>query len=164
MLLGDNNLTFSLRLAEWLKNDELATAIITSHELAHIIQNHIKIKKTNQKIAGIFGLALDIGAYTSGINTSGKIKSMAEKIGANQYSKALEKEADYVGTYILARNGYDYEKLAMFWRKFSIEVPNSIYSSNSNTHPSTSERSVLLEETIKEIKMKIKNNESLVPN
>ena len=159
-----NNLTFSLRLAEWLKNDELATAVITSHELAHIIQNHIEIKKTNQRIAGIFGLALDIGAYTSGINTSGKIKSIAENIGANQYSKALEKEADYVGTYILARNGYDFEKLPMFWRKFSIEVPNSIYSSNSATHPSTSERAVLLEETIKEIKKKIENNEKLIPN
>ena len=34
-----NNLTFSLRLADWLKNDELSAAVIMSHEMAHLIEN-----------------------------------------------------------------------------------------------------------------------------
>ena len=65
--------------------------------------------------------------------------------------------------YILAQSGYDLDKAVNFWRKFAIEVPGSIYSSGG-THPSTAERYVRMESTIKEIREKIKNGDKLVPN
>ena len=43
-----------------------------------------------------------------------------------------------------------------------MEVPNSIYSTGG-THPSTAERYVRMESTIKEINEKIANGEKLIP-
>ena len=157
-----NNITFSLRLAEWLYKQDLATAIIISHEMAHIYLNHIEIKKKNSMLAGIFGLALDIGAYTAGINTGGRISAYTKGLGSKVYSKQIEKEADYIGIYILAINNYNYKKAPNFWRKFAIEVPDSIYSSTWSTHPSTSERYTLLKSAVREIDEKKINNEDLV--
>jgi len=160
---GNLNINFSLRLSDWLREDESSIAFIAAHEMAHIIKGHSNLKKKNKKIAGIVGLVIDVSAYSAGINTGGRIKSFAEKIGINRYSIEFEKEADYVGMYILALNGYEYENMSIFWRKFSTEVPESIYSSKNNTHPSTADRYALLDATAKEIKQKIKNNEKLLP-
>ena len=64
--------------------------------------------------------------------------------------------------YILAQAGYNLDDAVNFWRRFAVEVPNSIYSTGG-THPSTAERYVRMESTIKEIKDKISKGENLIP-
>ena len=64
--------------------------------------------------------------------------------------------------YILARSGYDLDEAVNFWRRFAVEVPNSIYSTGG-THPSTAERYVRMDSTIKEIKDKINKGEKVIP-
>ena len=64
---------------------------------------------------------------------------------------------------ILAQAGYNLDNAVNFWRRFAVEVPNSIYSTGG-THPSTAERYVRMESTIKEIKDKISKGEKLIPS
>ena len=68
---------------------------------------------------------------------------------------------EYVLKDALALSGYNIEDTVNFWRRFAVEVPNSIYA--STTHPSTSERFIRMEATIKEIQDKINNGDILLP-
>ena len=88
---------------------------------------------------------------------------MGQSIGATAYSIEYENEADYLSMYILAQAGYNLDDAVNFWRRFAVEVPNSIYSTGG-THPSTAERYVRMESTIKEIKDKISKGEKLIPS
>ena len=60
-------------------------------------------------------------------------------------------------------SGYKIDDAANFWRRFAVEVPGSIYS-KGGSHPSTSERYVRIEKTIKEVYGKINNGEKILPN
>ena len=89
--------------------------------------------------------------------------NMGANMGAMSYSIDYENEADYLSIYVLALSGYDINDAANFWRRFAVEVPSSIYS-KGGSHPSTSERFVRIEKTIKEVYAKIDNGEKLLPN
>ncbi|MCM8804868.1 MAG: M48 family metalloprotease, partial [Candidatus Omnitrophica bacterium] len=68
--------------------------------------------------------------------------------------KEFEKEADYLGTYIAAVSGYDITNAANLWRKMAAEYPGSTKDIFLATHPSSPERYILIEKTVKEIKEK----------
>lgn len=136
--------------------NDLELSTVIAHEIAHNAMQHIEAKQTNR--AG--GIVLDIlvTAATGGINPG-----FSDHAG-NMYSQEFEAEADYVGIYIMARAGLDISKTANFWRRMAIENPGNIEKSISATHPSTPERFVGIENAVKEIQEKIKNNEELLPN
>lgn len=135
-------------------NDEELSAVI-AHEIAHNAMEHIESKQVNR----IGGLVIDIlVAGTTGVYTD------FSSIAGNVYSQEFEAEADYVGIYIMARAGLNIDNIANFWRRMGIENPGSINKNLSATHPSTPERFVGIENTVAEIKEKIKNNEPLIPN
>ena len=127
---------------------------IIGHELAHNMEGHIE-KKTNNSILGTI---LDIAAGSAGVNTEGLFGS----IGAQMYSQDFEKEADYVGMYILSRAEIDSSNIENFWRKLAIESPGSTINYNS-THPTSPERWATIKEPREEIYSKILNNLPLIP-
>lgn len=135
-------------------NDEELSAVI-AHEIAHNAMQHIEAKQTNR--AG--GLILDVlVAGTTGINPG------LSKLTARAYSQDFEAEADYVGLYLMARAGMNIDEIANFWRRMGSENPGSINKNLSGTHPSSPERFVGIENTVREIKNKIANGEDLLPN
>tara|TARA_B100000945_G_C20381745_1_gene597620 strand:+ start:200 stop:1291 length:1092 start_codon:yes stop_codon:yes gene_type:complete len=154
------NMYFTLRITKWLLQEDLGVAIVYAHELGHNANRHINDKKTNAAVGMSFGLLAGI-LLGGNVGQTQDLMNMGSQIGANQYSVAYENEADYLSLYALALSGYDIEKTINFWRRFAIEVPNSIYS--STTHPSTSERFVRMEATIKEIQQKINSGVVLLP-
>ena len=103
------------------------------------------------------GYLTSLAAAGAGVNTRGTFGSL----GAQMYSQDFEREADYVGMYILANSGIEREGVANFWRRMSIENPRSI--SYASTHPSSSERWVNIEAVNKEIDKKILESEPLLP-
>ena len=127
--------------------------MVIAHELAHNIEGHIE-KKTNNYLLGTI---VDLAAAGAGVNTRGTFGSL----GAQMYSQDFEREADYVGMYILANSGIDREGVANFWRRMSVENPRSI--SYASTHPSSSERWVNIEAVNKEIDKKILESKPLLP-
>ncbi|MGC8976304.1 MAG: M48 family metalloprotease [Candidatus Ratteibacteria bacterium] len=127
--------------------DDTELALVLSHEIAHAVLGHVEKTLGNR----ILGTILDIAIIlTTGINTQG----IFGDIGALVYSKEFEKEADYLGTYILAASGYDITNAANLWRKMAAEYPGSTKDIFLATHPSSPERYILIEKTVKEIKEK----------
>jgi hypothetical protein len=135
-------------------DDELA--IVVGHELAHNSMRHIDAKRLN----AFGGFLVDILFAVLGANTQGAFSNMA----AQAYSQEFEAEADYVGLYINELAGNDITEAAYFWRRMGVKHPESIEGNHARSHPSSPERFVSIEDTIKEINQKRAAGEELVPN
>jgi predicted Zn-dependent protease len=77
------------------------------------------------------------------------------------FSEAVEREADYMGMYLLARAGRPAAKVPNFWRRMAQGQPGSIKYASS--HPTTAERFVRLEQVAGEIEQKVARGEDLRP-
>ena len=137
------------------EDDELA--LVIAHELAHNAMRHIDAKRTN----AMGGLVIDIliGVLT-GVDTQG----MFTQNFAQAHSQEFESEADYVGLYMSEISGYDITDAAYFWRRMGVKHPGSIEQNHAATHPSSPERFVSIEDTIKEIERKKTLGEEVMPN
>ena len=144
-----------MRFAE---DDELTS--IVGHEIAHNAMGHSDARIQNMILGGLLGAVLDIAAgKDADADTSATVEFMAA--AAEAYSQDFEREADYVGAYIVARAGLPLEGVPAIWRKFASVSPGAI--SYAGTHPTTAERFVRLREIIEEIEAKIRAGEELLP-
>lgn len=155
------NIIIYTGMMRFVENDDELAAVM-AHEFAHNLMGHIKAQRKNATYGRLFGMALDAIAESQGLSSDGEITSIAEEIGVSTYSIDFEKEADYIGMYVLARAGYNLSKAGNLWRRMSIEEPDSIY--RSVTHPSNPERFVALQKTISEINYKRKHKLPLLPD
>ena len=128
-------------------NDDKELALVLGHELAHIIMGHVSAKKKNKMIGSAFGYAVD---FATGVNLSRLFGNLSARI----YTQSHELEADYIGLYIIANSGIEIDNAAKLWRKLGTEHPKSIKKSFMSTHPSSPERLIALENSIKEIQRK----------
>ncbi|MEK6747116.1 MAG: M48 family metallopeptidase [Pseudomonadota bacterium] len=157
---GKNIVIFTGMMRFVESDDELAA--VMAHEFAHNLMGHVAAQNKNATFGKILGLAVDAIADSQGLSTGGEFTKAGTEIGALSYSVDFEKEADYIGIYVLARAGYDVKAAPNLWRKMSIEDPEGIY--NSVTHPSHAERFVALQKAIYEINYKRKHNIPLIPD
>ncbi len=148
-------------MMQFAKEDE-ELAYIISHELAHNIMNHPDSTKNNAIVGGLFGVVVDVLAASQGVNTQGLFTKTGANADVLSYSQDFEKEADYIGMYILAISGYDAAKAPDLWRRMSVRNPDGIYVGKS--HPANPERFVAMNKTINEIKLKQINKKPLVPD
>ncbi|MDH4093227.1 MAG: M48 family metalloprotease [Betaproteobacteria bacterium] len=137
-------------------DDELA--LVLSHEMAHNVMRHLEAKKQNAGVGALADIALLL-------LSRGQVSSRAFTMAAAQaYSQEFEAEADYVGLYIMANAGMPIDDAPLFWRRMAAAHPGSIRANHAATHPSTSQRMVALESTVKEIGAKVAAGEPLLPN
>jgi hypothetical protein len=147
--------------AEESRQREIVLHVMLGHEIAHNAMHHVEARKSNAVLGALFGALGDIALAANGVNTGGYYASEFAKLGAKAYSQDFEREADYVGLYILARAGIPLENAPMLWRHFAQIDPMAI--AYASTHPTTAERFVLLEATMAEIEWKRRRGEGLVP-
>ena len=85
-----------------------------------------------------------------------------EAVGALAYSKDFEREADYLGMYILANAGVQLDQVHEFWERMNgkRKEPGTFNS----THPSDAERTEALKIISAEIEHKKLSGERLLPN
>jgi len=142
-------------------NDDNELAIVITHEIAHIVLNHIDAMRKNM-VAGYFiGSVLDILlAGATGVHTSG-FSQIGATMGALSYSKDFENEADYYGAHMLTRAGFDVSYMPAFWRRMSLENPDSM--SYNSTHPTTAERAIRMKKTVDDIQSKQKAGLPIAP-
>jgi predicted Zn-dependent protease len=95
------------------------------------------------------------------VNTGGEFTKQGGAAGAMTYSQDFEREADYVGLYILARSGRPFANSPNFWRRMAQESPGSIKYASS--HPTSAERFVRLEKVVAEIEGKQAQGAPLLP-
>ena len=151
------NLYFNVGLIRFAESDwELQ--LVIAHELAHVIEGHIEKKMGNSLIGAV------IDGLISGY--SGTYSNTFSTIGATAFSQEFEREADYVGLYIMANSGLDTAEAANFWRRFAAEVPAANYNATTSylaSHPSAAERFTNIEATHQEIQTKIQTGQPLIP-
>lgn len=135
------------------KDSELQ--LILAHEIAHNAEGHSDKKLINWTL----GTLVDLLAAAYGVNTQGAFGDAASKV----YSQDFEREADYVGMYLLAASGVDTSDVADFWRRMSAEYPQTIKGSYSASHPATAERWTNLEAANREIDSKRVRGMALAP-
>jgi predicted Zn-dependent protease len=140
-------------------NVQLATVL--AHEYPHAIMNHPQKTQKNAMLGGILGMALDALAESQGFSTGQAFSQIGQSGAVLRYSQDFEREADYIGLYILQRAGYNSAKAAQFWRRMATLNPDSIFA--SSTHPTTAERYLLLAKTAEEIAVKQRQNRPLLP-
>lgn len=122
--------------------DEQQLAAIIGHEMAHNAMGHIDKKMGNAMIGSIFDLAF----MMVGIDTGNMFGGMTSQL----YSVDFENEADYVGTYAMARAGYDISRAPDIWRTIAARYGGSGIS-HSSSHPATAERFLAIEQHVQEI-------------
>lgn len=140
-------------------DEELANVL--SHEYAHNILQHPQSTGQNAAAGAIGGLLLDTLAKSQGLDTGGQLSKLGADYGQYHYSIAFEREADYVGMYVLTNAGYRVDGALDFWRRFTTQDPNGLYGSRS--HPSNPERTVAMQNTINEINSKKAAGAPLLP-
>ncbi len=144
-----------------VNDDELA--FVLAHELSHNILGHVNKSQKNVMIGAAAGLAIEaIAQGFGGIDLGGNVVQAAAGVGGMTYSKEYEREADYMGLYVLATTGYDLQAGPRVARAIARQDPNSIRYASS--HPSSAERAAALAMTIQEIENKQRTGQPLMPN
>lgn len=156
---GDDIIITSAMMKFASREYELAN--IMAHEYAHNMMAHINATRGNIAVGTILGAALDLGLGSAGLSTGGVFTNVGGQAGVLTHSIDFEKEADYIGLYIMQRAGFEISETPNFWRKMS--VANGAGIDSRVTHPTNPERFVALRKTIEEIEHKKKTGQPLVP-
>jgi hypothetical protein len=154
------NVTVTSAMLRFVADDDELAAVL-AHEIAHNAMRHIQAQQKNAALGGLFGAIIDIAAATQGVNTQGEFTKHGMNVGSMVFSQDFEREADYVGMYLLARAGRSTTRAPNLWRRMAQENPGSI--KYASTHPTTAERFVRLEQASREIEQKIARGEELTP-
>lgn len=104
------------------KNEDGLIATVMGHEVAHAIARHGNERMSQQ-------LAIRLGASTLSVATQQQPELTREillqsygvgsTLGALNYSRKHESEADKMGLVFMAKAGYDPEKAVAFWKRMS---------------------------------------------
>ena len=140
-------------LVKDLEDTEIQAVI--AHELAHNTERHVQ-KGTGQRVLGSL---IDLVLESEGVDTHGLFGDLA----AVTFSPAMEREADYISMYMLARAGIEIDHLPQMWLKIAAEQREIRGRNFFDTHPFEAERSTLLKKTQEEIATKMNDNQPLVP-
>jgi len=141
-------------------DDELA--LVLAHEVGHNVMNHLVQQKLQAIGGGVVGTVLDIIAGANGVDTQGKFTRAGIEAGTRRHSMARERQADYVGLYVMARAGFDIDVAPQLWRRMAALMPRS--TKPLPTHPAPPERIGAMERTVAEIKAKQASGQPLVPD
>ena len=136
-------------LMETITSDD-QLAFVIAHEIAHVGAKHVHEKLSRQMtIEGVGTLGM-LGMGAGGVNPVAAdilndVYGITTTIGALAFSRAMEKEADYIGLMYMARAGYDPQesiKVLEVLEQASAERP--AIPSFLSTHPTHPERMVHL--------------------
>jgi hypothetical protein len=161
-------------LVRALGENEDALSFVIAHEIAHVAGRHVHKGTRNAAVTGamVWGpplltaaTAADFIAYPLAKRFGGQAppfttlstRGLARAIR----STAFEREADYLGLYMLARAGGSIERAAEIFQLFANVSPRSSWL--EVTHPVVPERTLRLRLAAEEIAAKKAAGEELVP-
>ena len=158
MVAHSHRVFVSSGLIDFTQSDvELQTLI--AHELGHHIAGHYRERTQKKFFAGLAGtiLVLPAALITGGAGMDGAVDAFAE-FGGRLGRHGDELEADYIGSYALARAGIDTGAAVDFW----VRVPED--STLLQEHIIRDGRLENLTKSVAEIDHRRAGNQPLVPN
>lgn len=149
---GQDRITFTTALMRLIANEDELAAIM-AHEMAHHILGHIGESGWRIQLGAVAGHVLGgIAADLLGVDLG--FRRIGAEVGARagnlSFSKAQEREADYLGAWIAARAGYDLAKAAGIWAKLT-HLSGDHVTSILDSHPAGPERLALWRRAAEEI-------------
>ena len=134
-------------LRTFVGDDELAW--ILAHEISHNLLSHAQNAKLQRMLNTYMGAT---------VGSSAPMTQSPEP-------HSLEAQADYVGSYLMARAGYDLDAIRRVWNRLRVieSQQAALGHQMDQTHPTTDERLAAFEESLKEIEAKRRRGESLQP-
>lgn len=153
-----NSIYITTGIMRFLQDDN-DLAVVVGHEIAHDAMGHIDAKMKNSLLGALIGAVVDVAAATQGVNTD--FARQGAELGAMVFSQDFEREADYVGLYILTIGGRPIDHAADVWRLMGASNPKEIKFASS--HPTTAERFVRLDTWRTEIGNKVAVGKPLQP-
>lgn len=108
-----------VRLAD--TEDELAAVL--GHEFGHHLVDHASLRQARSKAAGtaasaLLGMVVPFGGFVAMLLDQG-VPHLTAGAARLAYAKAEEREAGYLGAYLVARAGYDPERAGNIWVKLA---------------------------------------------
>jgi predicted Zn-dependent protease len=150
---GSNQIAITTAMMRLLDSEDELAAVI-AHEMAHHIAEHIASGTIRTQAGAIAGalvgavaseaLGVDLGLSRLGAQAGAQAGRLA-------YSKADEREADYLGAYILARAGFDLERAGGLWAKLT-RLSGQTETALLDSHPAGPERLAAWRKTSAEIR------------
>jgi predicted Zn-dependent protease len=119
-----------------VNDDELA--LVLAHVVGHNVMNHIALQMVQALGGAVAGSMLDLIAAAGGVDTAGKFTKAGIEAGTRRHSAARERQADYVGLYVMASAGFDIDVAPQLWRRMAALMPRQ--SKLLPTHPAPPER------------------------
>lgn len=133
--------------------DELAAVV--GHEFGHHLAGHLGRQSTRGTAAAMAASALLGAVVPFGGVAAWALGQGAAELGAYTarlaFSKQEEREADYLGAYLVARAGYDLERSGRLWTRLA--RPGAPATAGLlGSHPADAERLALWRRTTEEIR------------
>ena len=145
------NIFVTSTMMRFAGDDELR--VVLAHELAHNARGHIGARQRSA--------LLRVPASQAGITSGGYLTTEGRRAAGPSFSPDTEREADYVGLYVLAIAGFPLDAAPRFWRHVAQADPEGI--GIAATHPTPAERFVRMEQAIGEIERKRAAGAPLTP-
>jgi predicted Zn-dependent protease len=128
-----------VRLVE--TEDELAAVV--GHEFGHHLAGHLGRQRARNTVAGTAASTLLGAVVPFGGLAAAALGQGAAQLGAGAarlaYSKGEEREADYLGAYLVARAGYDLDRAGNLWARLARPEARGLAALLA-THPAEAER------------------------
>ncbi|MGG5820828.1 M48 family metalloprotease [Falsiroseomonas sp. HW251] len=149
---GRDRITVTAAMLRLIANDDELAAIM-AHEMAHHILGHIGETGTRMQIGALIGSVLGgVVADLTGVDLG--FRRLGAQAGAYAgdigFSKAQEREADYLGAWIASRAGFDLDRAGAIWAKLT-HLSRSRETSILDSHPAGPERLALWRRTMDQI-------------
>jgi predicted Zn-dependent protease len=124
--------------------DEVGTAVVMGHEVAHAIARHGNERMSQGLAAELGGVALSVAIANEPEKTQ-SLYMAAYGLGAQYgvilpYSRTHESEADRIGLIFMAMAGYDPREAPKFWERMAAQSGGAAPPEFLSTHPSNSTR------------------------
>lgn len=160
-----NHIVLTNGLAQYLETeDEFATVL--GHEMGHDIAGHYEKGALNRSIGGILASTIYATVAAAAGQSSRQTHygmptaySIGVQLGDISFSKEHEREADYVGAYLMTRAGYNPQNGKGLWVTLT-KAKGKMQTGLFDTHPSGPERLAAWEETVDEVRY----SKDLIPN
>ena len=140
-------------LLDFLSTDE-ELAVILAREIAHNVLQHAASQQVTATVASVIDALLPLKPETAALTGRGGLRPMSGKV---------DREADRLSMYLLARAGYDPAATERTIDKVARAYPAPQNNTYTALHPWTPERRQSIQTTLSEIRQKQTSKNPLLP-
>ncbi|WP_270938996.1 M48 family metallopeptidase, partial [Falsiroseomonas oryzae] len=138
---GRDGIVVTTGLMRLVANEDELAAVV-AHEMAHHIAGHVASATRRVGMGAMLGATVG-GVVGDAIGLGDRLARAGAEAGARAaeltFSKAQEREADYLGAHIAARAGYDLDRAGVLWAKLTALSGDQVTSWH-DSHPAGPER------------------------